>query len=93
MCHAIFSGIASETDVIEEQRSNEVSVLRGKLIECYVELFYHHFTPQKRVYSYEPPFMDFRNEYISEELAAEIEEKESGSAFKKILRKAGIRRG
>lgn len=58
-----------------------------------VELFYHHFTPQKRVYSYEPPFMDFRNAYIAEELAAEIEEKESRSAFKRFLRKAGIRRG
>ena len=58
-----------------------------------VELFYHHFTPQKRVYSYEPPFMDFRNAYIAEERAAEIEEKESRSAFKRFLRKAGIRRG
>lgn len=58
-----------------------------------VELFYHHFTPQKRVYSYEPPFMDFRNAYIAEEFAAEIEEKESRSAFKRFLRKAGIRRG
>lgn len=58
-----------------------------------VEFFYHHFTPQKRVYSYEPPFMDFRNAYIAEELASEIAEIESNSAIKRFLRKAGIRRG
>ena len=58
-----------------------------------VEFIYHNFTSQKRVYSYEPIFMELRNEYISDELAAEIEEKESKSALKKFLRKAGIRRG
>lgn len=58
-----------------------------------VELFYQNFTSQKRVYSYEPPFMEFRNAYIAEELAAEIEAVESKSAFKRFLRKAGFKRG
>lgn len=58
-----------------------------------VEFIYHNFTSQKRVYSYEPIFIELRNEYISDELAAEIEEKESKSALKRFLRKAGIRRG
>ena len=58
-----------------------------------VEFIYHNFTPQKRVYSYEPIFIELRNEYISDELAAEIEDKESKSALKRFLRKAGIRRG
>ena len=58
-----------------------------------VEFIYHSFTPQKRVYSYEPIFIELRNEYISDELAAEIEDKESKSALKRFLRKAGIRRG
>lgn len=58
-----------------------------------VEFIYHNFTPQKRVYSYEPIFIELRNEYISDELAAEIEDKESKSALKRFLRKTGIRRG
>ena len=58
-----------------------------------VEFIYHSFTPQKRVYSYEPIFIELRNEYISDEIAAEIEDKESKSALKRFLRKAGIRRG
>lgn len=58
-----------------------------------VEFIYYNFTSQKRVYSYEPIFMELRNEYISDELAAEIEEKESKSTLKRFLRKAGIRRG
>ena len=58
-----------------------------------VEFIYHNFTPQKRVYSYEPIFIELRNEYISDELAAEIEEKERKSAVKRFFRKAGIRRG
>ena len=58
-----------------------------------VEFIYHSFTPQKRVYSYEPIFIELRNEYISDELAAEIEEKERKSAVKRFFRKAGIRRG
>ena len=45
------------------------------------------------MYSYEPIFMELRNEYISDELAAEIEEKERKSAVKRFFRKAGIRRG
>lgn len=58
-----------------------------------IEFIYHNFTPQKRVYSYEPIFMVLRNEYISDEFAAEIEEKGSKSVLKRFLRKAGIRRG
>ena len=58
-----------------------------------VEFIYHNFTSQKRVYSYEPIFMELRNEYISDELVAEIEEKESKSILKRFLRKVGIRRG
>lgn len=45
-----------------------------------VELFYYYFMPQKRVYSYEPVFMEFRNAYLSEEIAAEIAEKHGSSA-------------
>ncbi len=58
-----------------------------------VEFIYHNFTSQKRVYSYEPIFMELRNEYISDELAAEIEKKESKSELKRLLRKVGVRRG
>lgn len=58
-----------------------------------VEIFHHYFTPQKRVYSYEPIFMEFRNAYLSEELAAEISEKRGGSAGKNFLRKVGLKNG
>ena len=37
-----------------------------------VEWFYSKFTTQKRVYSYEPIFMELRNEYLSDELQDEI---------------------
>ena len=53
-----------------------------------VEFFYHYFTPQKRVYSYEPIFMEFRNAYLSDELKTEIEAKGSRSDMRKYLRKA-----
>ena len=42
-----------------------------------VEFFYQNFTPQKRVYSYEPIFMELRNEYLAEELTAETDHKKS----------------
>lgn len=58
-----------------------------------IEFFFHNFTPQKRIYSYEPPFMEFRNIYIAEELAVEIKAKESKSALKRIMRKVGFKRG
>ena len=58
-----------------------------------VELFYHLFTPQKRVYSYEPPFMELRNAYIAEALSSEIAESEKNSVIKRFLRKAGFKRG
>lgn len=57
------------------------------------ELIRHYFTPQKRVYSYEPAFMDLRDAYLAEELSEEIENKESKSKFKSLLRKAGIKHG
>ena len=53
-----------------------------------VEFFYHYFTPQKRVYSYEPIFMEFRNAYLSDELKAEIEANGKKSDMRKFLRKA-----
>lgn len=37
-----------------------------------LEVIHFYANPQKRVYSYEPPFMDMRNVYLSEELADEI---------------------
>lgn len=58
-----------------------------------IEFFFHNFTPQKRIYSYEPPFMELRNIYIAEELAVEIKAKESKSALKRIMRKVGFKRG
>lgn len=51
-----------------------------------VEFMFHNFTPQKRIYSFEPPFMEFRNSYLSEELAAEIEVKESKSFLRRLLK-------
>lgn len=56
-----------------------------------VEFFFHYFTPQKRVYSYEPIFMEFRNVYLSDELKAEIAAKGKKSDMKKFLRKAGLK--
>lgn len=37
-----------------------------------VEWFYQMFAPQKRVYSFEPVFMDLRREYLAEEHEDEI---------------------
>ncbi len=51
-----------------------------------VEFMFHNFTPQKRIYLYEPPFMEFRNIYLAEELAAEIEEKENKSFIRKLFK-------
>ncbi len=41
----------------------------------WAEMFRFNFSVQKRIYEYEPPFMGFRNEYIAEEKAAEINAK------------------
>ena len=51
-----------------------------------LEVIHFYFYPQKRVYSYEPPFMEFRNGYLLEELTEEYAAK--GKRFKKsrILR-------
>ena len=38
-----------------------------------LEVVRFYTSPQQRVYSYEPPFMEFRNGYIGEKLTAEIE--------------------
>ncbi len=53
------------------------------------ELANSYFTPQKRVYSYEPVFMKLREQYLAEELAAELEKARGESILKRILRKAG----
>ena len=52
-----------------------------------VEFFYHYFSPQKRIYSYEPVFMELRKAYIAEELNAEIEQRENKSAFRRFVKK------
>ncbi len=51
-----------------------------------LEVIHFYVYPQKRVYSYEPPFMEFRNGYLLEELTEEYAAK--GKRFKKsrILR-------
>lgn len=51
-----------------------------------VEFMFHNFTPQKRIYSFEPPFMEFRNLYLADELAAEIEAKENKSFIRKLFK-------
>ena len=38
-----------------------------------VEFIAHHFNPQKRIYEYEPIFMDLRRMYLLEEYLAETE--------------------
>lgn len=53
-----------------------------------IEYFFHIFTPQKRVYSYEPPFMEFRREYLAKELTDEIAEKKKNGFFNKLRKTA-----
>ena len=50
-----------------------------------LEVIRFHTSPQKRIYSYEPPFMELRNGYLTEELAAETEKKKSRK--KRLFRK------
>lgn len=52
-----------------------------------VEWLYYQFAPQKRVYSYEPIFMELRKTYLAEELAAEIESCGKENLIKKILKR------
>ena len=52
-----------------------------------VEWFYHHFSEQKREYSFEPVFMELRRAYLEEELAAEIESTRSRNFFGITLRR------
>jgi hypothetical protein len=37
-----------------------------------LEVINFYASPQKRIFSYEPPFMEFRSTYLSEELSEEI---------------------
>lgn len=46
-----------------------------------LEVIHFYFYPQKRVYSYEPPFMELRNAYLLEGLTEEYAAK--GKRFKK----------
>ena len=46
-----------------------------------LEVIHFYVYPQKRVYSYEPPFMELRNAYLLEELTEEYAAK--GKRFKK----------
>ena len=49
-----------------------------------VEVIHFYASPQKRVYSYEPPFMELRNTYLTEQLNEETAAiKESKKPFKK----------
>lgn len=51
-----------------------------------VEFMFHNFAPQKRIYSYEPLFMEFRNLYLADELAAEIEAKEKSNFILRLFK-------
>ena len=53
------------------------------------EWLFQNLTPQKRVYSYEPIFMELRNAYLAEELSAETEKLKLGLKAQKKLRKRG----
>lgn len=46
-----------------------------------MEWFAHNFMPQKRVYDYEPLYMELRGTYLAEELAAERAAKQSRGCF------------
>ena len=50
-----------------------------------LEIIRFYTSPQQRIYSYEPPFMELRNGYINEELDIETEEKKSQK--KRLFRK------
>lgn len=50
-----------------------------------VEMYYQNFTPQKRVYSYEPIFMELREKYLAEELEAQAEPKSTYGFIKRIF--------
>ncbi|MCR5019984.1 PrgI family protein [Ruminococcus sp.] len=50
-----------------------------------LEIIRFYTSPQQRIYSYEPPFMELRNGYMTEELTTETEEKKSRK--KRLFRK------
>ncbi len=50
-----------------------------------LEIIRFYTSPQQRIYSYEPPFMELRNGYMTEELDIETEEKKSRK--KRLFRK------
>lgn len=52
-----------------------------------VEWLYFQHYPQKRVYSYEPIFMELRKIYLAEELAAEIEGSGRDNFIKRFLKR------
>ena len=50
-----------------------------------LEIIRFYTSPQQRIYSYEPPFMELRNGYMTEELTTETEKKKSRK--KRLFRK------
>ena len=50
-----------------------------------IEWFYHHFSLQKRVYAFEPVFMDLRRKYLACELKDEKEAMGKQNLIQKIL--------
>lgn len=55
-----------------------------------LEFFLYNFKPQKRVYSYEPLFMDLRKEYLIEELTEEKEVNSSKGVLRTIKRRLKV---
>ncbi len=51
-----------------------------------VEFLSHNLISQKRIYCFEPPFMEFRNIYLAQELLIEIEEKRNKKFLRKIIK-------
>lgn len=50
------------------------------------EFLSHNLRSQKRIYCFEPPFMEFRNIYLAQELLIEIEEKRNKNFLRKIIK-------
>ena len=53
-----------------------------------VEFLAQQFQPQKRIYEYEPIFMELRREYLLEELALEIEQNIKPKDYISIMKEA-----
>lgn len=54
------------------------------------EWLYFNFSPQKRVYAYEPVFMELRKIYLAEELAIEAESSKENFIKKLLKRRENI---